>query len=54
MKNGMIPANFYIMPVMVCLKLENFIIKVIGMDFDKMLGESFTYTKEAIVGKWMQ
>ncbi len=39
---------------MVCLKLENFIIKVIGMDFDKMLGESFTYTKEAIVGKWMQ
>jgi hypothetical protein len=25
-----------------------------GMDFDKMLGDSFEYTKEAIAGKWMQ
>ncbi len=24
------------------------------MDFDKMLSDSFAYTKEAIVGKWMQ
>lgn len=24
------------------------------MDFDKMIGDSFAYTKEAIVGKWMQ
>jgi len=24
------------------------------MDFDKILGDSFAYTKEAIVGKWMQ
>jgi hypothetical protein len=24
------------------------------MDFDKILGDSFAYTKEAIIGKWMQ
>ena len=24
------------------------------MDFDKILGDSFAYTKEAVVGKWMQ
>jgi predicted membrane-bound mannosyltransferase len=24
------------------------------MDFEKILGDSFAYTKEAIVGKWMQ
>jgi hypothetical protein len=32
----------------------NSLIKVNGMDIGNMLGDSFEYTKEAIVGKWMQ
>lgn len=27
---------------------------VIGMDFGNMLGDSFAYAKDAVVGKWMQ
>ena len=34
--------------------LKNSYTLVIGMDFGNMIGDSFAYAKDAVVGKWMQ